>query len=1661
MNIVSSQNIKNVELYNKVYKESLNIFSYLKQSIGQFPKLLDENFKALEETKNYLINISLPNKYVCAKHIHDIPGWTCKDCGKYTDSIFCHECYKKSKHLHKGHHLYFILNSGGMCGCGEPEALQTFCPDHSGPHMTQELIDEYISKTFNEELLKKLKNFFDDIFERLSYYFILTEKCDLFCNEIFHKNFKFAIGLPEIINREKIFITQLKELFKGIFEYFLCFLESITQDNLGMLYLISNYFMKNHFNKPSIEEDYKIDHRCIKFDIKNLEIIKSETKSHKCQCPFFTLLILNWRDDIDNFDNLLLSFTKNFPLKHAFGIIYFSFYDRILQNNNTNFISNRIQFILDYSTKILAEKTNIIEETYDLFYKYLSDQIKNYPNNDYLYEKLYDYARIVDYDCNLFSMPETNNLMHNKISMIKRIIDCICLIHKKLKFKSIYPHPMFQDKGYSSKLIILEIKLLNIIESINMITDWKDMKNIKEIFRYIINKIINQESEEIHELKKDEFSFHLGLYRAFGLLINYFFFYYSFNNNCNIINSFEFFEQNFFESKKELEILIDIIFNDYFKLFGFISGTKNGFFNYYDSMNSYARTYFFDQQLLKIDITLLKYLFSMTENNFNLYDFFKKANIENAFSFFEKVILLNNYNFNQISKIINRETNTTSDDLIDLLNNSSDIFPPAINYGNNLQLIQALHEGLNTQINPNIIQNYIQGIYDDTIELKNINMDIDEFNSIMHIKFLLNILIIIIKDDSTPYYNLMRYYKNTSSSHKKRELFNYIKINKNAMTDLNNIIKEKLIHEFVSKGNLNNTNKIMEHIDSYLFNIFDEKEINDILDELSFNKKIGNNQLYYLKDFNFKFFDMSYYYSYKDSSNAQKYIYDFKKDFVKSYNTYFYKPSVLMFGFFEKVYEKILLNKNNIEFIYQIISKLLSNKKDNDIINSIKYIILPDILKYLSIFGCINTKLFIEFKIKNGELINKIIQILSDSISDNNKSKNTNFENNINDVINQLNAFKLIKDDLSKLNEYDYNFEFIEKLNEINNSKNEIKSNKIGKNKNKLKNIKEKLKIKINNKIKFFLENIKNDEEISNEMNNQNDLEENYDEQNETMCFLCRNKIKLNSFDEPYGKGGYIFSDYFYSNSLNSSIKSELKKLNKDNNDENILNGEKNHNLSIKIISCGHYFHFSCFKEKYEDTFPCPLCLKSKNILIPPLNNFHGVYNYLKPYTIESLLNNKGGEIDDFTLFGEIINDFLSDFLNYSEDDDIIKKIVIIFKSNLNYLENLFYYKATNFHKLQQIKINQNFILSIRYIAKNDIINSNDIINIIIEKLSYLVQGPKEEDNILKNYENKYYMDTLEQILLYLAVLFDYDIIKDLVLYSIYIFLPYIIFGFYLKDLIVNSNLFPCLDEKILENLSYDNLKEYIEKHNDQLMDSFKLFLQKLCLIKFITDYNKQDDNIINKFNELNISEYLTLLDINIFNCENNINNIKINTILEILFKSININKIFNGKLGNEYEHIKILNLLIKNIKNMKIDEHLIKNELLLQFSPVKFNFIKLEENLFDFIEKYLEKKCVLCNEISRYFYICLICGNKICHTIKCSKFYRHALNCGGKYCIFIDFDNEKMIIADKKKKELSSLYINKQGIGPSSRKIGNDFKLDKEKVEEYFRNFICYDFQI
>ena len=47
----------------------------------------------------------------------------------------------------------------------------------------------------------------------------------------------------------------------------------------------------------------------------------------------------------------------------------------------------------------------------------------------------------------------------------------------------------------------------------------------------------------------------------------------------------------------------------------------------------------------------------------------------------------------------------------------------------------------------------------------------------------------------------------------------------------------------------------------------------------------------------------------------------------------------------------------------------------------------------------------------------------------------------------------------------------------------------------------------------------------------------------EIICFYCRNPITLDSFEVPYGKLGLYFKDLFYTNSIQATIREELKSL--------------------------------------------------------------------------------------------------------------------------------------------------------------------------------------------------------------------------------------------------------------------------------------------------------------------------------------------------------------------------------------------------------------------------------------------------------------------------------------------------------------------------------------
>ena len=1684
--------LKENEFYNKIYEETNNIYSYLMESIKGFHNIFQQNLLNFEDALHYLEKISIPDKCVCAGVIETIPGWRCVNCSKYENTIYCNDCYKKSKHLHKNHTLYFLYSSGGMCDCGDPESLYTYCPDHSGPYKNQKEINQYISKVFPNDIIENLKKFFDDFFWKFSKYFILTEKCELFYTETFNEYFENMIMVEKNendINNQKNDINLLKNNVCVVFQNFIHFLRLISQKNLGILHLIALYFIRNHLVGQNLDENYKTNHKCITINENDINILHEDGQNHICKCPFLRLLISNWREPIKSKDNeneeFLLSFPHNLALRSTYCIIFFFLYKQALLNNNVDIIYNRNQFYLEEATELIGRKTNLIEKTYEIYYEYFKKYIKSPKIRDQygsiIEEQIKEFKEkfnLIVYDTQYYSKPKMRNIMTEKVSIVKTIIEYMCLIHNELEFKSIVPHPQFQNKEMSTDLMDIELALLSVIEEINMYIQWDKNKPIKVIFKYLINKIINQEKEGIKILKEKEYSFHLILYRCFGLLINAFCFNYAIRKNYSLIDSIDYFKSNIFNSKDEMESLINTIFHDYFRFFGFLGGSKNNFFNYYEGLNNYPYIYLNDKRFLKMDFTLLKYLLAMTTKNFDINEYLQLCNIENVYSLFDNLLLSNN-----TSEI--KEEKEDNDKMI--------IEDNANNNTNYISFDTFMNNNFINRDNPQI--NQLLGNFIQYNRLKENN---DENNCIMQLGFLLELIIIFMKDDSSPYWTLMRFYEETVSSQTKRDLFNFIRKNEYAKKDLENILKEKIIHEIIEKDNLIDLRKLKKNLDKYLLNFFDENEFNKILDELTLNKINGETKIFYLKDSCLKYLDMNYYISPREKSKAQRYIMEFKKDIVKLNNSYYFNPSYLTFDLFKITYEKILLNKNNLELIIKVIEKLLSDNNNNfntqNNIKSMKNTLLPIIINYLSIFSIINTKSFIKFKIKNKEYIDKLTKIFSDLIKNDksNEIVEKDLKENIKELIKQLNYYQIIDIDIKsnkdKLNDYDYNTNYIEKIKEINknnslnsineNTKNDLKLSKA----NNLK-MRQKFKMLMNKKNNLFSETLlKNNEgEVVGGIENEKEIDSNSED--EIMCFYCRNPIKLNLYEQSYGKTGLLIKDYFYINSVKASAKNELLKLieNKSINDsnlyDNILNDYKNKKEDKlgRIISCGHYFHSSCFKKgckQYFFTikFSCPLCLKEQNILIPPLNNFYNKYDVLKSEKIKEIFDEKKERKDyeislECNLFNEMVFNFIKDINLYIsvtntnqettiEYSTFLDNIFINYKGYLNFFENVFYFEGTTFHKQQQIDTMQNIILSLRYLLKINFIKEKEVINYIKKEISDLINGLNINEGILIKFENMYYINLLEKIILSLSILFDYDELKEIFKYIIYIFLTYITFGLYLRYLIINKNN--------VKNINTTDFIKYIENNNEQMINHFYFLLQKLSFSKFLIDFSNKNDNLINTFINLNMENLLSLLNIDflyklIVNEKKEINYMDI---LKFLPKTFNLNDPFfkEFKISSNYIN-NIIEICFINIKNYKYGGNLIK-ELIVQFSPIKFNLIYLDNNIFDWIERNLEKKCIFCSKTSKYDYICLICGNKICHTKSCNKHFEHIKECSGYISIFIDMDNMKIVIESSAgiSNFTLPLYVNKNGVGPNGYEMSNEFNLSLEKKKLTIKNYACND---
>ena len=1670
--------IKN-SLLKEIDSETKKLEKYFFNKLSEFPKIFSgKNFTTFEQVLNYLELISIPTKCVCAGIIDNIPGWTCVDCSIYENSIYCSQCYFKSKELHKDHNVKFLNCSSGMCDCGDPDSLYTFCPEHCGPFTDQKQIDEYINKIIPENILKNIKIFLDDLFCEYTKYLLLTEKCKLFYNNILNQSEKK-------LDDNETTIFNIKNNFAIVFKNFMNFLRKITEKNGAMLHFMSSYFLKNNLKEGDGGSDEgATTHTCIKFTSSDSFVILYKDKNsnanilsplnfsgvekHKCVCPFIRLFISNYRDNIKSLDiektedeKFFLSFSQNLFLRKEMCIIFFFLYKETIFNSSDNIYYVRNQFYIEDALAIIAKKSNFIEETYAFLYDYFKNifepNFKNYNLgivNKGRLMKLYDEIRIYMFDSKYLTKPRVRLLMYSKINISKTLIDIMCIFHNQLKFKSIFPHPQFQYKKEIIELIDIELLLLYISNMILICTDWENIENIKEIFNYFVDKILFLDKNQ--NLEKNEFSYHIPIYKYFGAFINWFCFNYAMNNNTNLINAVEFVKKNLFRSKEEMDKVIKIILEQYCNFFGFVLGIRNGFFNYYE-INNYGYIYFKDQRFLLKDLILLKYIFAMVDSPIHLNYILEKSEVENIYTLFKSIFA-----------------------------NIPSSKSPSQNSSNSTQSTNEKKGFFYYLRHPlTFIKSYFT--YSKSWDLEKDK----ENNFVVQWRRILEMIITILKNDSTLITEILKFYDETISLKTKNVLFEKIKKNKYLMHDIRYILKQTLIQNIIANGNLMDLDQIQKTIDKFYSHIFSQKEFMEILEEISSNKINEDKKQFFIKDSAFKFLDMNYYYSPMIKSKAEIYISDFKKDSFKMYNSYYYSPSEMTFGLYNKAYANIFLCKENIELITNMLDILLNptyeNKLKNYNANSIRNIMLPVIFNFLAMFGCINSTEFYNFKIQNEELIKKIWGILNDLIISNNDNKlfDSELEDNISYLMKQLNSHNVIKvylrDGLIEFNNKSYNADEEEfNLYLVKKGKKKINSdeidNKKEEKKNKIKNMKDKLKNLMKMKSDKFVDKANKNKAMKKIIDTKelNEEKSNNENNEKIMCFYCRNYILLNNSEIPYGKLGLTVDDYFYHNCIKSSLESELNEISeknnslKDNSSRIINNAKKTRIKTSRISSCGHYFHQSCFKKgKTKEGFNCTLCEKVQNILIPPLNNFYSKENFLKPVlNIKDIINKENNaKILNENLKQsnrkEIVLNFLKDInldIYSSNIDSIIKLVIPKYQSYINYLTNLIYTNAITFHKHQQIVIIKNLILSIRYFIYIKQINQEQIID-------YIHRLIKEFQIYDKLYDVDYYKNLFDELIICLCLLLDYSELKNCFIFLINLILPYICFLQYLRNLVIKNNYMSLSQEDSKEKISMENFKKYFNENNTELTNNFRKFLHKFYIIKLTTSFDSNDDKIIDNLKNISIEQLFSLL-----NLENIFQSLpKKEGDDEIIFSEI-LNKIpellssydyYNKDMFIEYD--KIFNSMINQMKESKIKSQLVKYDFIVQFIPYEFKLISLNNDIFDFFEKYIFKECCMCKKEVKEYFICLICGQKLCTNIHCNKSFLHVKNCSGDLGLFIYIYDMKLYLINSKnnKKSLFPLYLNESGVGPDYINKGRNFKFSKEKYEAGLKEYISLDSKI
>ena len=231
----------------------------------------------------------------------------------------------------------------------------------------------------------------------------------------------------------------------------------------------------------------------------------------------------------------------------------------------------------------------------------------------------------------------------------------------------------------------------------------------------------------------------------------------------------------------------------------------------------------------------------------------------------------------------------------------------------------------------------------------------------------------------------------------------------------------------------------------------------------------------------------------------------------------------------------------------------------------------------------------------------------------------------------------------------------------------------------------------------------------------------------------------------------------------------------------------------------------------------------------------------------------------------------------------------------------------------------------------------------------------------------------------------------------------------------------------------------------------------------------------------LKIKKNKNINEIDFFEFLNNHNNLDI---LCNLYNKFNINYKIFLLLNNIDDTIIPFEETISIIKDNKNISNIIKYYLNLNqsndnlvlnydiFNISQFKIIELPNNFLELSSIYADKVCIECHKLNSKYYICLICGEKICSLkicqseIKNKKEYSlitHSKNCSGGNSIFLKNTNSEIIYILKRRIIFSKIfiYLNPFGEYLNKSNLTSEYILNKPALEKSLQNYINLSFRI